>query len=91
MDSLAIDDTVLGDNKLEIIELENNNIKFTVSNNQTIKTIKIYDVLGRLIYDLNGNTSSETYTLSNIRKTVYFVKVELGNGKIISKKAIKRN
>ena len=91
MDSLAIDDTVLGDNKLEIIELENNNIKFTVSNNQTIKTIKIYDVLGRLIYDLNGNTSSETYTLSNIRKTVYFVKVELGNGKIITKKAIKRN
>lgn len=75
---------------LQINALENDRIKFSVTASETIKSIKIYDLLGRIVYTLNGNSHSETYTLSNLNKTVYFVEVELYSGNKFTKKIIKK-
>ena len=80
---------VISDSKsLKIVELEDDNVQFTTFN--TIKTIRIFDLLGRQLYEFKGQTNSETYKLSKISSTVYIAKVELSNGAIITKKAVKR-
>lgn len=73
-----------------IIELENNNVKFSYSGNSTIKSVKILDVLGRTIYQLRGNKKTEIYNLSSLSSSVYIAQIELSNGTLISKKAIKK-
>ncbi|WP_055436073.1 lamin tail domain-containing protein [Lacinutrix algicola] len=74
-----------------IVELQNNNVKFSInSNNLTIKSIEILDVLGRTIYNFRGSENTEVYNLSNISSSVYIAKIELSNGKIITKKAVKK-
>ena len=88
--SLSTNENSLADNTISIVELDSDNVRFKTSSNQTIKTVVIYDVLGRLLYNLNGNSSSETYNLSSLSQATYIAKVELSNGLIITKKAIKR-
>jgi len=75
---------------LSIIELENNNVKFSYGGNSTIKSVKILDVLGRTIYRLRGNKKTEIYNLSSLSSSVYIAQIELSNGTLISKKAIKK-
>ncbi|WGD35981.1 T9SS type A sorting domain-containing protein [Olleya sp. YS] len=89
--SLSIDDVSLTENNLLIVEGENDNVSFKLTNEKlTIKSIKIYDALGRLLHNLKGNKSTETYNLSNLSQATYIAKVELSNGQILSKKAIKK-
>ncbi|KJD31291.1 hypothetical protein PK35_15780 [Tamlana nanhaiensis] len=75
--------------QLDIINLENDNIRFSVSGNETIKSVKIFDLVGRQLYNLKGKNQSETYQLSELKNKIYIAKVELNSGKIINKKAIK--
>lgn len=90
--TLSVNEEHTTNNHLNIIELQNDNIKFTLTNNSLkIKNVKIYDTLGRLIYNLEGNNSSETYNLSNLSQAAYIAKVTLSNNNIITKKVIKRN
>lgn len=89
-ETLTVNNPNFDTNVVQINTLENNRIKFSVKESQTIKTIKIYDILGRIIYTFNGNHHTETYTLSDFNKTVYFVEVALDNGNIITKKIIKK-
>jgi len=77
-------------NSLSIIELDSDNVKFKTSSELNITTVKIFDVLGRLLYDLKGNNHSETYNLSSLSQTTYLAKIELSNGVIVTKKAVKR-
>lgn len=88
--ALSTDDTDLYKNKLSIIELEDNKVNFKTANNLSIKTVSIYDLLGRQLYNFKGNSASETYELSNLKSTIYVAKVELSNATTITKKAIKR-
>lgn len=74
---------------LKIIELENDHVQFTTSS-KTIKTITIFDLLGRELYNFKGQSNTETYKLSNLSSTIYIAKVELTDGTTISKKAIKK-
>ncbi|MCB4807415.1 T9SS type A sorting domain-containing protein [Tamlana sp. 62-3] len=76
-------------NKLSIINLENNYVKFSVSSNETIKSVKILDLVGREIYNFSGNSSSEIFQLNNLKNKIYIAKVELENGQVLNKKAIK--
>ncbi|AUC83087.1 lamin tail domain-containing protein [Lacinutrix sp. Bg11-31] len=74
-----------------IIELQNNDVRFSIaSNNLTIKRVEILDVLGRVIYNFRGSENTETYNLSNLSSSVYISKIELSNGKVITKKAVKK-
>ena len=89
--SLSIDQYNLTADSLLIIEDSNDNVTFKLPNKDvTLKTIKIYDALGRLIYNLKGQNTSETYNLSNLSQAAYIAQVELSNGQIIRKKAVKK-
>ena len=89
-DALSINDYESDDTELTIIELENGDVEFRIGNNLTITQVEILDLLGRRIYSLSGNNSSEVYNLSNLSKATYIARVTLSNGQTISKKAIKR-
>ncbi|WP_418602200.1 T9SS sorting signal type C domain-containing protein [Hwangdonia sp.] len=88
--ALSSNDFGLNDNALKIIELANDYVNFKLSDNLRIKSVTIFDLLGRQLYNLKGANSSETYQLSKLKNTVYIAKVELSNGAIITKKAIKQ-
>ncbi|WJJ97217.1 hypothetical protein [Algibacter luteus] len=75
-------------NSLRILEIDDNHVQFTTSS--PIKTIKIFDLLGRQLYELNGNSNQETYNLSSLDNTIFIAKAELLNGATITKKAIKK-
>ena len=89
---LSVDTFELSTNSVSIIELDNGIVQFTVPKNRTIASIEIYDMLGRQLYNGNGvsNTNVETIALSNFKSNVYITKIQLANGQIISKKAIKK-
>ncbi|WP_299884507.1 T9SS type A sorting domain-containing protein [uncultured Lacinutrix sp.] len=88
--SLNVDGFEISANNVSIIELQNNNVKFTVTNSETIQNVKIFDILGRELYQFKGNSSKETYNLSGIKSTPYIAQILLSNGNIIVKKVIKR-
>jgi len=87
---LSVDGFDLSENDINIIELQNDNVKFTVPSNTTIKTVKIIDVLGREIYNFRGSESTETYNLSHLSSATYIAQITLNNGEVITKKAIKK-
>lgn len=89
-DALSIDDSILDANEVIITELSEKEVQIKVGANHTISNVKILDVLGRIIYSFNGNSSIEVYDISKLSKAAYIAKVTLTSGQTISKKAIKR-
>ncbi|WP_165605774.1 T9SS type A sorting domain-containing protein [Flavivirga aquatica] len=87
---LSVNEFDIDTNTLKIIELENNQIQFKTLSELTIKAVNIFDLLGRQLYRFEGNKTSETYNLSNLSNTAYIARVELSNGAVITKKAIKK-
>ncbi|GAA4803549.1 T9SS type A sorting domain-containing protein [Litoribaculum gwangyangense] len=88
--SLSTDEFALNSKSLKIVELEDDRVQFTTTEDLSIKNINIYDLLGRQLYTFKGNSDSEIYSLSNISNSIYIAKVELSNGAVITKKAIKK-
>ena len=88
--SLSIDENGLEFDTISIIELDHYHVKFKTSTDLTIKSVKLFDVLGRLIYDLKGSSHTEIYNLSNLSQATYIAKIELSNGVVVTKKAVKR-
>ncbi|KJD31907.1 hypothetical protein PW52_16250 [Tamlana sedimentorum] len=76
-------------NKLSIVNLDNNYVKFSITSNNTIKSVKILDLVGREIYNFSGNSATEIFQLNNLKNKIYIAKVELENGQVLNKKAIK--
>ena len=87
---LSVNDYNISYNALSIIELTDNQVEFSVANNLTIKSIKILDLLGKEIYTFQSNNATEILNLSNLSQATYIAQVELSNGQVISKKAIKK-
>ena len=87
---LSINEEEISANSVTIIEHQNGEVQFKVPNQYEIKKIEIIDLLGRTIYNLKGNSNSETYNLSNLSQATYIAKITLTNGQVISKKAVKR-
>ena len=88
--ALSVNDIAADANALKISELQDDQVQFSTSNNLSIKSVRIYDLLGRQLYNLRGNRSIEVYNLSNLSSAVFIAKIELSNGAIITKKAIKK-
>lgn len=88
--SLGIDNKETTLNNLSIIELENDNVMFKVGHNLKIKSIEIFDTLGKIIYSFKGDNYSETFNLKNLNENLYIAKVTLNNGQTITKKTIKK-
>jgi hypothetical protein len=89
-DALGTDSNEVYTNNLSIIELQNNDVKFVYSGDLTINAVKIIDVLGRVLYNFKGRESTEIFNLTHLSSAAYFAQVELSNGKVITKKAIKK-
>tara|TARA_R110002049_G_scaffold309135_1_gene517468 strand:+ start:111 stop:1721 length:1611 start_codon:yes stop_codon:yes gene_type:complete len=88
--ALSTENAVLDSKALRIVDLGNNRVQFNVSDNLSIKTVTVFDLLGRQLYSLKGNSNSETYNLSNLNNAIYIAKVALSNGAVMTKKAIKK-
>ena len=88
--NLSVDGFNVNENDITIIELQNDNVKFTVPNTLSIKTVKIIDVLGRELYNFRGSENTEIYNLSNLSSAPYIAQITLSNEKVITKKVIKK-
>tara|TARA_R110002049_G_scaffold90686_2_gene227107 strand:- start:27469 stop:30384 length:2916 start_codon:yes stop_codon:yes gene_type:complete len=88
--TLSHDSKTLNETIVNIVELQNNDVQFNVSNHLKIQSVAIFDVLGKQVYQFKGQNSLETYNLSNLSSTVYVAKVTLNNGSVITKKAFKK-
>ncbi|WP_290697803.1 hypothetical protein [Lacinutrix sp.] len=81
----------LNSNNISIVELQNNNVKFTLaSKNLSINSVEILDTLGRSVYKFRGSENTEIYNLGNISSSIYIAQIELSNGSVITKKAVKK-
>ncbi|MEM9679126.1 MAG: hypothetical protein AAF901_02280 [Bacteroidota bacterium] len=87
---LSIDDVNLDPSSLTINELNSGDVRFSLKGTHMIESVEIIDLLGRVIYQLNGESSTETYNLSKLSKAPYIARVGLSNGQVITKKAVKR-
>jgi 3-isopropylmalate dehydratase small subunit len=88
-EALDIDEVKVDANTLQIIELPNGDVQFKVSSQFEMKSIEIVDLLGRTLYKLNAEGSSQTFSLPNLSQAPYLAKVQLNNGYVITKKALK--
>lgn len=73
---------------LKIVELKDNRVRFSASS--SIKSVVIFDMLGRPLYHLKGANTIETYNMSGISSAIYIAKVTLANGITLTKKAFKK-
>lgn len=53
--------------------------KLTLQNSEPIDTVKIYNLKGQLVYDMDVENSTAQFDLSSIGTGVYFVKVHAAN------------
>jgi hypothetical protein len=89
-ETLSDTEALLNSNKLTIIELNDGRVQMKTNSHLNIKSVQILDILGRTLYQLKGSSTTEIYTLSNLSQSTYIAKVELSNGQVITKRAIKR-
>ncbi|PTM08246.1 MAG: hypothetical protein DA407_08550, partial [Bacteroidetes bacterium] len=87
---LNVGDVIVDKNTLQIVELHNGDVQFKVSSQFEMKSIEIIDLMGRTLYKLNAEGHSQTFSLRNLSQATYLAKVELTNGYVITKKALKR-
>jgi hypothetical protein len=89
--TLGVEDILeTNESTLQITELDNDQVNFKTETSQTIESIIIYDIYGRKIYQFEGQSNSETFTLSNVKNAIYIARVQLSNGALITKKAVKQ-
>ncbi|ALJ05743.1 hypothetical protein APS56_11675 [Pseudalgibacter alginicilyticus] len=87
---LSADPVIMNKNDINIVELHNNRVQFNIPENLKIKSVKIFDLFGRQLYNFIGQNSTETYTLYNVSNMVYIAKITLSNDAVITKKAVKK-
>ncbi|MDD7888157.1 T9SS type A sorting domain-containing protein [Flavivirga sp. 57AJ16] len=88
--ALTTKETALEANALKIVDLDNELVRFTTSKNLKIRTVSVFDLLGRLLYKFKGQNSTETYNLSKLKNTIYIAKVTLSNDMVITRKSVKK-
>ena len=87
--SLSTEDNILTSNDLSIIQLEDDNVKFSVSKSHYITKIEILDLQGRTLYNIDGTSYEEIIAMPNLSNTAYLAKVTLASGQTLVKKAVK--
>ena len=64
------------------------NFQISIQNQGTVKNVKIFDISGRLVKEINPIESKEVYNMSNIDSGTYFLVLETNKGRF-RKKIIK--
>ncbi len=88
--ALSTAEQLIGSNSLKIVDLGNDDVQFSITENLEIQSVTIYDLLGRNLNTFKGSNSKETFNLSTLSSTVFIAEVALSNGVTITKRAIKR-
>ncbi len=79
------------DHLLSIIELQNNEVKFSVKGTNKIKKIVISDTYGRGIIRAHQiNKKNYIANLASLNNAVYIAKIKLSDGSYVSKQFIKK-
>ncbi len=86
--TLSTADVQLDDSTVKVSQVDNTHVNFKASNNLNIKTITIFDLLGRQLYQLKGSRNEETYKLPHLNQSIFIANIELSNGALVTKKAI---
>ncbi|GAB5563542.1 MAG: T9SS sorting signal type C domain-containing protein [Winogradskyella sp.] len=87
--ALSTNDEIMQSSELKIIEQNNGDLQFKVSRNFNITNVEILDILGRSLYNLDANSSSEIYDLQ-LNRANYIARVTLSNGQVLSRKIVKQ-
>ena len=77
-------------NSLQILELNDGRVQFSVAETMKMDRIEILDLLGRTLYDVKCSSFIEILELTQLSQAAYVAKVTLSNGQVIIKKALKR-
>lgn len=85
--ALSTNATSATSSQLQITSIGNGMVQFSAPNALNIKSIDIFDMLGRKLYHFKGQRNVETVNFSKLKNNVYIARVELSNGSVISKKA----
>ncbi len=74
----------------ELIVINDNDImSFSTSQNSIIKNVQIFDLLGRLIYNVDSNNEASVSLNSKlINNTIFIAKATLKNGSVLTKKLL---
>jgi len=84
---LNVEDEIV--NNQLVIKNSNNHLTISTRNNSIISSLKIYDMLGKLIIKKSPNKNEFKVNAENINKgTVLLINAELDNNEVISKKVI---
>ncbi len=88
--ALSTTEQLIGSNSLKIVDLGNDEVQFSVTENLEIQSVIIYDLLGRSLKSFKGNSNKELFNLSELSSSVFIAEVTLSNGLVLSKKAVKK-
>jgi len=89
-DEVLSSDNQINEKDISIIELQDNNIKFSVKADLSIESVRIIDLLGREVNCFQGSKSQEICNIPNLSNATYIARIELSNGQIFNKKIIKK-
>lgn len=88
--TLSTNSATTAKSNLNIRELSNGGMEFTVPNSLSIKNIAIYNLNGQHIIDISGSKSVETCQLGNLKTSIYIARVTLNNSTVITKRFAKK-
>lgn len=77
--------------ELIINKNQDGSLTFRTSNEDTIINIKVFDMLGRLLYDkdFSEEISPNSIKFNQLQQTIFIAKARLANGKTLTKKGLK--
>lgn len=87
--ALATNNNEIISNSELVVSNLNDEIHFEMLNGDTITKIQAFDVIGKLVLQANPNTNNININTNINNGTVLFIKVQLENGQILTKKFIK--
>lgn len=78
------------ENELVVTNNENGGLNFTTTHQSIISNIKIFDMLGRLMYneDFDNEITTASFLSESLKNTILITNVTLADGKILTKKII---
>ncbi len=85
--TLSINDLNLGSEELVISNSGENNIEISTKGHSQISNVKIYDLLGRELFDVEGNNNTlVNFNTSSLSNSVFILNVTTADRKKLTKK-----
>ena len=88
--ALSTNDALLASQNLQIMDIGSNFVNYKVPDTLKIKSVTIFDLLGRQIFNFKGENSSEIFELKELNASAFVSQVTLSDGTVITKKSVKR-